>query len=99
MAACKTKRGPRERLWNAQGGKCYYCGVETYLPAPGSSNGAGGLNGRFTLRLATLDHIIPRAKGGAFAPTKNCVVACRRCNNERGTKDARLFMLEKQGAL
>ena len=94
MSLSKGKRPIRERLWNEQGGKCYYCGVITKLPKAGmKGNGGAGK------RLATLDHIIPVSLGGAFAPTKNCVVACAGCNVERGTKDARLVILEKQGAL
>ena len=83
-------RNTRIRLWLEQGGKCYYCACKTKLmmlkqyrkPPP---------------HMATLDHIIPLSAGGARGPSINCVVACDKCNGERGTRDARLFLLEKMG--
>jgi 5-methylcytosine-specific restriction endonuclease McrA len=33
--------------------------------------------------LATLEHIVPKSLGGSNDDA-NCVIACRRCNNERG---------------
>lgn len=33
----------------------------------------------------TIDHIIPRSKGGYSTP-KNCVCACYNCNREKGNK-------------
>ena len=59
----------------------------------------GPAAGRQPPALTTLDHIVPTSKGGVKAPTINAVAACRSCNNERGDKDARLFLLEKQGML
>lgn len=38
-------------------------------------------------RFATIEHLLPLAKGGADDPS-NCVLACFLCNNRRG--DARL---------
>jgi 5-methylcytosine-specific restriction endonuclease McrA len=76
-------------MMQAQRCQCYYCGERVYYN-PKRRNGP---------RSATIDHIIPRANGGALGPTVNGVVACRRCNGERGTKDARIFLLEMQGML
>lgn len=75
----------RRRLFIQQGKRCYYCGVRMKLD---------GLN---TGNSATLDHIIARSKGGPAAPSQNCVAACAKCNNERGDRDARIFLLEKMG--
>lgn len=80
----------RARLWQEQRGVCYYCSRPALL-AKGPAAGAAPDN------LATIDHIIPRSKGGAHAG--NMVMACHRCNNERGDADARLFLLQKQGEL
>lgn len=80
----------RRRLWKAQGGLCYYCAKPTrfVIYPPGHTP---------RKRDATLDHVIPKSLGGVNAPRKNCVMACLQCNHERGTKDARLFLLEKMG--
>lgn len=85
------KRGKRWKIWRGQKGACYYCGKRTHLPQKG--------NPRQCHNTATLDHIIPLSKGGAYAPSLNCVVACAQCNVERGNTDARLFWLHKQGML
>ena len=85
-------RNTRERLFIAQKRRCYYCARKLALPKPVKY---------FTMQPyhATLDHIIPQAMGGSRGPTLNCVVACHQCNQERGTKDARVFLLEKMGVL
>lgn len=80
----------RTLLFRKQRGACYYCGEPMLL-----AKVPEGV--RQPPRLATIDHIIPKSKGGAFA--ENCVGACAECNSERGDRDARLFMLEKQGVL
>lgn len=50
---------------------CHYCGV--------------GMTKRGTKehRSATVDHIIPKSRGGNSAPI-NTVVCCRKCNGEKG---------------
>lgn len=89
IATTQRKRNQRERLFRAQRGLCYYCQKPMLL--------AHGENRK--PNVLTLDHIVPLSKGGALSFTENTVAACRRCNSQRGTKDARLFMLEKQGLL
>ncbi len=89
----KRKRNARVRLFKEQRGLCYYC-AKPMLLARGAE--PGQCNPK---RLVTLDHIIPRSMGGPLSPSTNAVAACLACNGERGTKDARLFMLEKQGML
>ena len=56
-------------------------------------------HGDVSKNSATLDHIVPISRGGVKSFTANTVLACMECNNQRGSKDARIFMLEKQGAL
>lgn len=87
MTATSAKN-TRFNLWLGQGKKCYYCERRVFLPKRDKVQHA---------QTATLDHIIPRSQGGEFAPTRNCVVACFECNGERGTDDARLFLLQKRG--
>lgn len=36
----------------------------------------------------TIDHIVPKAKGGK-STFENCVAACRECNNKKGSKTCR----------
>ena len=88
MPTQASKACTRKRLFKEQRGICFYCGEPMRLakrwknPAP---------------NFATIDHIIPKSKGGQLAG--NAVCACLKCNGERGDRDARLFMLEKQGVL
>jgi hypothetical protein len=60
------------KLYRECGGICQFCGIETVLPASGDD--------RWNSRrdLATEEHIIPRALGGATGPT---TLACQGCNN------------------
>lgn len=44
---------------------------------------------RLTMITATLDHVIPRSKGGTNA-LRNLRLACSPCNSERGNLDAEL---------
>ena len=41
----------------------------------------------------TLDHIIPRCKGGARWDSSNVVTACRTCNQEKGSMSYSDFMI------
>jgi hypothetical protein len=63
----------RRALWEREGGKCWYCGRDTMLNA-----------GEQNPRLATVDHLIPRARGGVNNDT-NRVNCCLRCNQLKGT--------------
>jgi len=40
--------------------------------------------------ILTLDHCIPRSKGGSNTPN-NLVTACRRCNSARGARPMTIF--------
>ena len=41
--------------------------------------------GRRVRRSATLDHVLPRSRGGTDAP-ENVVLACRQCNEAKGAR-------------
>lgn len=82
----------RERLFHQQRGLCYYCRIPMLL-------GKGRDDARNPPHFATLDHIIPQSKRGSVVSVANMVAACLKCNCERGDTDARLFLLQKQGAL
>lgn len=64
-----SRRG-RLRIYNRDGWACQICGSEL------SADGIGDLQ-------PTLDHIVPRSKGGSHDPS-NLRMACRRCNVLRG---------------
>lgn len=87
----KKKRFKRQRLFEKQRGACYYCGKPMLLAK-------GPADARLRPSFATIDHVIPKAKGGTMC-YDNCVLACQACNCERGDKDAREFMLEKAGMI
>ena len=67
-----SNRSARLRLWNSGHKYCAYCGV------PVTINKERNLN-----HLLTIDHILPRVKGG-ITKEDNILVACNRCNNAKG---------------
>jgi 5-methylcytosine-specific restriction endonuclease McrA len=75
-----------EDILARDGGRCVYCGVATRRLAKGLSRAPD---------LATLDHVVPRSKGGPLN-RDNLVLACQACNNERGTMDAGAFRASKE---
>lgn len=60
----------RERVWRRDQGLCFYCGTHMGLKNP----------------ECTLDHVIPKSKGGSNRMW-NLVVSCRPCNSEKNDKD------------
>lgn len=50
-------------------------------------------------RDLTLEHVVPRSRGGHLTP-ENALVACRRCNRRRGSRpvDAYVRELLREGA-
>jgi len=46
----------------------------------------------------TIDHLIPRSKGGYTTPV-NCVCACYRCNQQKANQTVEQFKLERQSKL
>ena len=64
----------RELLWLNSGKVCYWCGRATRLVDGDSAD------------QATIDHVIPRYKGGSN-DISNTVSSCRGCNARRNTED------------
>ena len=52
--------------------KCHYCGCTVLL-----------LAGRYKNLRATVDHIVPKAKGGSNR-AENLITACEPCNQAKG---------------
>ena len=73
-----TWMGQHEWLHRKQKGACYYCNRQMLLPTPEThrSDRMGGLR-------CTIDHKIPRARGGSNRPA-NKVAACDLCNQRKG---------------
>jgi 5-methylcytosine-specific restriction endonuclease McrA len=82
MKAAQRRR-IRDRLMTHYGGRCFYCGTVTV-----SSDGTGP----HLPQEATIDHIIPRSKGGRNRLT-NAVLSCRACNNARADTDFVEFVI------
>ena len=70
-----------EHVFSRDGGRCAYCGVEARRPGKGV---------RRAPDIATLDHVVPRSRGGPLR-ADNLVLACQACNNARGVMDAEAF--------
>jgi 5-methylcytosine-specific restriction endonuclease McrA len=67
------------------GGCCVYCGKPVRRRGRGLHRSPD---------LATLDHRMPRARGGRTVP-ENLALACHACNNARGTLDEHVFKRQR----
>jgi hypothetical protein len=72
-------------LWKEQGGKCHYCERDTVLHSMHQNR----------RDFATLDHIIPKVRGGTRI-LPNLVMACKRCNTIKGDMFYETFMTIRQ---
>ncbi len=70
----------RCRLSEAQNHRCCWCGRHTT-----DERGRG--------HSATVEHVVPKAEGGSD-DMDNLVMACMRCNNERGRRSAEDYLTE-----
>ena len=68
----------RRKRFKKQDGLCAYCEAPMVLEPQNSK------------RAATLDHVIPRSRGGEHH-WENVVCACRTCNEEKGDMTADEF--------
>lgn len=68
----------RNRLAEAQNWRCCWCGCDT-VPEKGRANSA------------TIEHVIPRSKGGSDDPA-NYAMSCNGCNQARRNLDAEEFI-------
>lgn len=77
----KQKRRQRARLFNRQGGLCFWCKKPMIL-----LNLAGvSVKKKFPPEMCTIDHLEPRwhPQRGQFNGEPRLVAACLKCNNER----------------
>ena len=71
------KRKLKLKIWERAGWLCHYCGCKLIDPLdchPGH------------FRKATVDHVIPRARGGGT--NGNLVASCQYCNEQKGSAHA-----------
>ena len=61
----------RKAIFDRDGWCCVYCGTVVHEPYDPCSDTS-----------ATIDHVIPLAKGGKHVP-ENCVTSCKRCNTKK----------------
>jgi len=79
----KTERGiSKLSLKRKHGTKCYYCGKEMDFKV--------GVGRKFNRDMATIEHLIPLAKGGEHT-SENTVLACRHCNLSKSAKSESEF--------
>ncbi len=71
-----TPNQPRRRvlLFLNQEGRCHWCNRRTLLC------------NNIVAEQATVDHVVPRGRGGSHK-ISNCVLACRECNQNRNRSD------------
>lgn len=67
------KRSRKLSVWIRDQWECVYCAVAVVDPLDNPPRGI----------TATVDHIIPRSKGGSHR-SSNLVTACWNCNKKRG---------------
>lgn len=70
---CKRKKRIKEKFYSLGHSRCHYCCRQL--------NYSSGFR-----NSATVEHIIPKSKGGTLA-LKNCLVVCAECNTKRADKD------------
>lgn len=73
------RRGRCHALWQEQESLCFFCGRA--MPAPASQR----LRHRKRPDSATIEHVQPRALGGA-EDWSNEVAACRACNSAKADR-------------
>ena len=68
----------REKILEKSNGVCHYCGVDlraNHIVA----------NGERKKKLMTVDHVIPKSKGGSNR-LYNLVASCYKCNHDKEDK-------------
>ena len=85
MRTSQARRQKRERLFNEQDGRCYWCGRQmrllTFQPKAGQKSPDD---------MATLEHLDSRlspSRGMFGHGAKRVVAACYRCNHTRASEE------------
>lgn len=76
----KKKKTRKRKLFRNSQDTCHYCGLDM----------------TDTPELKTIDHVIPKSKGGKNR-SSNYVLACVDCNRAKGTQDYEVFIAKIKG--
>jgi len=76
-------KSKRTRIYMRDGYTCWYCGRQ--LISDTSIASARSLSVPELMLLPTLDHLVPRVRGG-YDHDNNLVTACRACNSQKGKR-------------
>lgn len=90
MPGGRKTRSRKQWLYRRQGGRCFWCAVTMVLPRQHVHEPPDN--------LATLDHLDDRLSGrrGMYAyGVERTVLACRKCNNERGRQSELQMPIEE----
>lgn len=88
---CSTHR-KWESVARHYGNVCYLCGEEIDLSLRSKIDERGRPQKQFVDAMPTLDHIIPRSKGGGNRVT-NLRLTHHKCNNKRGNESVTYCMM------
>lgn len=85
----------KEILFERQNGRCFWCNCAMLLLPKGGATKRHQSN---KANLATIDHLRSRYNSSRQEPSKNkeerTVLACHKCNNERGDAETALLSIE-----
>ena len=75
---------PRRKIFRDAGYRCVFCGLVGWevIRGGGTFVHPTGIKDVFL----SIDHIIPRSKGGAAKDPSNLQVLCTTCNTRKGTR-------------
>lgn len=82
MSSRKVRRSFKAKLFRAQNGACFFCGVEMILERGPSGYDASRMR-KLNPRFCTKDHLYPKRMGGP-SDADNYVAACLQCNGNKG---------------
>lgn len=81
MGRRRLSHGPGRNVYRKAMGRCAHCGCKTYLPKVDENHALLNQGPR----MATLDHVVPVAKGGRNA-VWNLQLLCFACNQAKEDK-------------
>ena len=87
----KARNGSKKltNLSESQNHKCHYCGTNTWHPY--NKTNWDKIHNKSYATRATLDHLLPRSKGGT-RHNNNVVMACGECNNAKSDLSVKEFL-------
>lgn len=80
----------KREIWERDNYTCFYC--LTNMQESYERWRAGNAK-RMHVRGLTVDHVIPRSKGGPFSK-ENLITSCYACNNARGNRPFEEYLAE-----